>query len=111
MWNSGYVTTTNKKHTPCCKVVSLNLCQTDKSNSQYDLTDAKRKLNLPIARLNSYENKVLSTNNISSIKRVLIRKFVKFHIVVVQQKRQRNKQRKVMHVQSFFFSLIRPFDF
>ena len=62
------------------------------SNSQYDLTDAKRKLNLPIARLNSYENKALSTNNISSIKRVLIRKFVKFHIVVGQQ--QRNKQKR-----------------
>ena len=66
---------------------------------------------MPIARLNSYENKVLSTNDISSIKRVLIRKFVKFHIVVVQQQRQRNKQRNVMHVQScFFFLLSRPFD-
>ena len=104
MWNSGYVTTTNKKNTPCCKVISLKLCQTDKGNSQYDLTDAKRKLNLPIAGVNSYENKVLSTNDISSIKRVLIRKFVKFHIVVVQQQRQRNKQRKVMHVQSLFFA-------
>ena len=103
-WNSAYVTTTKKKHTPCCKVVSLNLCQTDEGNSQYDLTDAKRKLNLPIARLNSYKNKVLSTNDISSIKRVLIR-FVKFHVVVVQQQqRQRNKQRKVMHVQSLFFA-------
>ena len=67
---------------------------------------------LPFARLNSYENKVLSANDISSIKRVLIRKFVMFHIVVVQQQRQRNKQRNVMHVQScFFFLLIRPFDF
>ena len=59
---------------------------------------------MPVARLNSYENKVLSTNNISSIKRVLIRKFVKFHIVVVQQQRQRNKQKNVMHVQSLFFA-------
>ena len=23
VWNSGYVTTTNKKNTPCCKVISL----------------------------------------------------------------------------------------
>ena len=93
MWNSGYVATTNKKNTPCCKVITCSFCQTDKGNSQYDLTDTKRKLNLPIiARLNTSENKVLSTNNISSIKRVLIRKFVKFHIVVVQQQRQRNKQ-------------------
>ena len=59
---------------------------------------------MPIARLNSYENKVLSTNDISSIKRVLIRKFGKFHIVVVEQQRQRNKQRNVMHVQSLFFT-------
>ena len=103
VWNSAYVTTTNKKNTPCCKVFSLWLYQTDKGNSQYDLTDAKRKLNLPVARLHSYENKVLSTNDISSIKRVLIRKFVKFHIVVVQQQRQRNKQRNVMHVQSCCF--------
>ena len=56
--------------------ISLNLCKTDRGNSQYDLTDAKRKLNLPIARLDSYENKVLSTNDISSIiKRALIRNF------------------------------------
>ena len=66
--------------------------------------DAKRKLNLPVARLNSYENKVLSANDISSITRVLIRKFVKFLIVVVQQQRQRNKQKHVMHVQSCFFA-------
>ena len=59
---------------------------------------------MPIARLNSYENKVLSTNDISSIKRVLIRKFVKFPIVVVQQQRQRSKRKNVMQVQSCFFA-------
>ena len=47
---------------------------------------------------------------ISSIKRVLTRKFVKFHVVVVQQQRQRNVQKSVIHVQSCFL-LIRPFDF
>ena len=96
---------TKRIHHVVNKVISLKLCQTDKGNSQYDLTDAKRKLNLPIARLNSYKNKVLSTNDISSIKRVLIRKFVKFLIVIVQQQqRQRNKQKNVMHVQSCFFA-------
>ena len=31
---------------------------------------------------------------VSSIKRVLTRKFVKFHVVVVQQQRQRNVPKK-----------------
>ena len=46
----------------------------------------------------------VSTYDISSIKRVITRKSVKFHVVVVQQQRQRNVQKKsVMHVQSCFF--------
>ena len=52
-----------------------------------------------------HEQVFLSTCDISSIKRVLTRKFAKFHAVVVQQKRQRNVQKSVMHMQS------RPFDF
>ena len=51
------------------------------------------------------EQVFLGTCDISSIKRVLTRKFVKFHVVVVQQKRQRSVQKSVMHVQR------RPFDF
>ena len=51
------------------------------------------------------EQVLLGTCDISSIKRVLTRKFAKFHAVVVQQKRQRSVQKSVMHVQR------RPFDF
>ena len=50
------------------------------------------------------EQVFLGTCDISSIKRVLTRKFVKFHAVVVQQKRQ-SVQKSVMRVQR------RPFDF
>ena len=46
----------------------------------------------------------LSTHDISSIKRILTRKFVKFQVIVVQQQQQqKNVQKGVMHVQSCFF--------
>ena len=47
----------------------------------------------------------VSTHDISSIKRVFTRKFVKFPVVVVQQKSQRNVQKSVIAQFSCMFSI------